>query len=160
MADPVAPSALQCLSFLARASDEEVRKLASIATWANYTAGTVLFREGDKVDRIWIVITGKIAIEILGAEHRLHHVQTISDGEILAWSPFLGMGPMTAAAKALTDVHSVALDVVALNSLCESDPRFGYQFMRRVAAAIASRLHSMRLEVSKYYQYVAPISHL
>ena len=109
---------------------------------------------------MWIVLTGNVAIEIFGPERRLHHIQTIGDGELLGWSPVLGTGSMTATARALTDVRSLAIDADAILAMCEADPWFGYQFMRRVAAAIAGRLHSMRQELTKYYEYVVPVSHL
>ncbi|MBX7104280.1 MAG: cyclic nucleotide-binding domain-containing protein [Gemmataceae bacterium] len=160
MTEPISPSTLQHLSFLAGAPEVEVRRLAEAASWANHPAGTVIFREGDTVNRMWIVVAGKVAIDIVGAERRLHHIQTIVEGELLGWSPVLGTGPMTASARALTDVRCIAIDSDALLAMCEADPRFGFQIMRRVAIAIAGRLHSMRQELLKYYDYVAPTSHL
>jgi hypothetical protein len=160
MSEPISPAALQPLSFLAGATDEEVRRLAEAANWAHHPAGSVLFREGEKVTGLWIVVTGNVAIEIVGPERRSHRIHTVGDGELLGWSPVLGTGPMTATARALTDVHSVAIDAGAILAMCEADPRFGYLFMRRVAAAIAARLHSTRLQLLEVYRSELPLLHL
>lgn len=160
MSEPMSPAALQQLKFLAGATDEEVRRLAGTASWADYPAGSVLFREGDEVTQIWIVASGKVAIDILGPEDRLHRIHAIGDGELLGWSPIFGTGPMTATATALTDVRSVSMDAAAILAMCQADPVFGYRFMRRVAVAIATRLHSTRLQLLDYYQFELPLSHL
>jgi CRP-like cAMP-binding protein len=109
---------------------------------------------------LWIIVTGKVAIEIYGPERRLHRIHTISEGNLLGWSPVIGMGPMTATARALTDVEAVDFDATAIIAMCEADPRFGYLFMRRVAAAIAARLQSTRLKLLEHYEFELPIFHI
>ena len=54
---------------------------------------------------------------------------------------------MTATARAMTDVQTVALDARAVLEVCDVDPRFGFQFMRRIAASLAARLKSTRLQL-------------
>jgi CRP-like cAMP-binding protein len=160
MTEPISPAALQSLSFMAGATDEEVRRIAEAATWAHHPTGSVLFREGEKVTRLWIVVTGNVAIEISGPERRLHSIHTVGDGELLGWSPVIGTGPMTATARALTDIHSVTIDTGAILAMSDADPRFGYLFIRRVAAAIAARLHSTRLQLLEVYRSDLPLLHL
>jgi CRP/FNR family transcriptional regulator, cyclic AMP receptor protein len=63
---------------------------------------------------------------------------------------------MTASARALTDVRVVALDARAVLDLCDQDPRFGFQFMRRTAAAIAARLSATRLQLLDVYGHELP----
>jgi CRP-like cAMP-binding protein len=160
MTEPVSPAALKNLSFLAGASDDELRRLSEAALAVRQPAGTVLFQEGEMVTRLWIVVSGSVAIEIYGPERRLHRIHMIGEGDLLGWSPVLGTGPMTATARALTDVQSIAIDAGALLAMCEADPRFGYLFMRRVAKAIAARLQSTRLKLLEYYEFELPIVHI
>jgi CRP-like cAMP-binding protein len=54
---------------------------------------------------------------------------------------------MTATGRALTDVRVVVLDAPAVLELCDKDPRFGYLFMKRTAAALAARLNHTRLQL-------------
>jgi CRP-like cAMP-binding protein len=156
MSEPVTPELLKTLAFLAPATDEERRRLVPATRTESHPAGTVLFREGDELSCVFIVTGGTVALEVMGVGHRPQRFQTISAGELLGWSPLLGSGPMTASARALTDVKVVVVDAKALLQLCDQDPRFGFQFMRRTAAAIAARLSATRLQLLDVYRTELP----
>jgi CRP-like cAMP-binding protein len=156
MNDTVTPEFLKTLAFLAPATDDELRRLAPTARAEQHVAGTVLFREGDHLPHVFVVTAGTVALEINGTDHRPRRFQTVGPGELLGWSPLLGPGPMTASARALTDVRVIALDAKAVLSLCEQDPKFGVQFMRRTAAAIAARLSATRLQLLDVYKHELP----
>jgi CRP-like cAMP-binding protein len=143
----ITPESLKGLAFLATATDDELHQLAAVARIERHPAGAVLFREGDRLGHFYIVADGHIAIEIHDPVHRRRRIHTVDPGELLGWSPILGPAPMTATARALTDVRVVALDAPAVLELCDRDSRFGYLFMKRTAAAIAARLHTTRLQL-------------
>jgi CRP-like cAMP-binding protein len=147
MTDHVTPAFLKTLAFFAPATDEELQLLVPAAQVEQYPAGATIFREGDHLSHVFIVTSGTVALEVTGRDHQAHKVQTVSTGELLGWSPVLGPGPMTATARAATQVRLIALDAGVLLKLCTADPRFGYHFMRRTAAAIAARLNATRLQL-------------
>jgi CRP/FNR family transcriptional regulator, cyclic AMP receptor protein len=147
MSEPLTPEFLRQLAFLAPATEEEMRQFATIARSDRAPAGVVLFREGDKLRQFSIVVSGNVAIEIIGPDRRPRRIHTVGKGELLGWSPVLGSGTMTATARAITDVQLVSLDAAAVLGVCDADPRFGYLFMKRIATAIASRLNSTRLQL-------------
>jgi CRP/FNR family cyclic AMP-dependent transcriptional regulator len=156
MNEPVTPELLKALAFLVPATEDELRQLVPVTRIAHHPAGTVLFREGDHLSHVFIVTTGTVALEINGRDHRPRRFQTVGPGELLGWSPLLGSGPMTAAARALADVQVVAIDAKAVLDLCDEDPKFGFQFMRRTAAAIAARLSATRLQLLDVYKHELP----
>ena len=156
MAETVTPDLLKGLAFLAPATDEELRALAPAARAESHPAGAVLFREGDQLPHVFVVTAGTVALEVTGRDHRPRRFQTVGPGDLLGWSPLLGSGPMTATARAMTDVRAVALDANAVLALCDADPRFGFQFMRRTAGAIAARLAATRLQLLDVYGHELP----
>jgi CRP/FNR family cyclic AMP-dependent transcriptional regulator len=151
MSEPVTPEFLRQLAFLAPATEEEIRQFAAIARSEGAPAGAVLFREGDRLRHFSIVVSGNVAIEIIGPDRRPRRIHTVGNGELLGWSPVLGSGAMTATARAITDVQLVSLDAAAVLGVCDEDPRFGYSFMKRIATAIAARLNSTRLQLLDVY---------
>ena len=157
MSEPVAPGLLRSLAFLAPATDDELRLLIPAVRIEEHSSGSVLFREGEHVSHVFIVIAGTVALEVMGPNHRSRRFQTIGAGELLGWSPLLGSAPMTATARAITDAKAVAIDARAVLELCERDPKFGYQFMRRIAAAIAARLSATRLQLLDVYRHELPV---
>jgi CRP-like cAMP-binding protein len=147
MKEAITPGFLKSLAFLAAASDDEVRTLLPAAQIEQYPPGALIFREGDELAHVFIVTAGNVALEINGPDRRPRRIQSVGPGELLGWSPLFGHGPMTATARALGEVRVVALDARAVRALCDQDPRFGYQFMKRTAAAIAARLSATRLQL-------------
>jgi CRP-like cAMP-binding protein len=145
MSAAITPEFLKTLAFFTPATDAELTRLIPTVRREEYPAGAVLFREGDELSDAFIVIAGTVALEVTGRDRRPRLFQTVGPGELLGWSPLLGIGPMTASARALTDVEVVAIDALAVLTMCEEDPWFGYLFMRRMAAAIAARLSATRL---------------
>lgn len=159
MPEPVTVEWLKSLAFLAAATDAELQALLPSVRKEHYPAGTMLFREGDQLDRVFIVADGRVALEVRGPDHRPRRFQTLSRGELLGWSPLLGSAPMTASARALTDVTVAALDARGLLALCDNDPRFGYHFMKRTVAALAARLQATRLQLLDVYRAeLAPLA--
>jgi hydrogenase maturation protease len=159
MPEPVTVEWLKSLAFLAAATDAELQALLPSVQKEHYPAGTMLFREGDQLNRVFIVADGRVALEVLGPDHRPRRFQTLSRGELLGWSPLLGSAPMTASARALTDVTVAAIDARGLLALCDNDPRFGYHFMKRTVAALAARLQATRLQLLDVYRAeLAPLA--
>jgi CRP-like cAMP-binding protein len=156
MSDAITTEFLENLGFLAPATTAEAHQLASVARLEQVPVGAIIFREGNHLPQFYIVSQGTVSIEILGRTHRLRRVHTVGPGELLGWSPILGASAMTATARALTPVELVAIDAEAILDLCERDPRFGYLFMRRTAAAIAARLNSTRLQLLDVYGHDIP----
>jgi hypothetical protein len=49
------------------------------------------------------------------------------------------------------------LDARQLVTLCEHNPRFGYEFMRRTALALSQRLSATRLQLMDIYRHDLPV---
>lgn len=154
MSEQVTAESLKGLAFLAAAGEPELQELAKLSTLVEYPAGGAIFREGQKEDRIQIVLSGSAAIEVHSAGYRPRRIMTLGAGELLGWSPVLGHGIMTASAKALTKTKAVAIDAEAIRRWCDKDPKFGYAFMKRLAGAIAQRLNATRLQLLDVYKHV------
>ena len=64
---------------------------------------------------------------------------------------------MTATARVLEPATLLILDSRQLITLCEHNPRFGYEFMRRTALAISQRLSATRLQLLDIYRHELPV---
>ena len=158
MNEPATPELLKSLAFLAHATDEEIYSLLPAARVETHAPGAVLFREGEPLPHVFIVASGTVALEVLGRDHRPRRFQTVGAGELLGWSPLLGSAPMTATARVVTDARLVALDARAVLELCRKDPSFGFEFLRRTAAAIAARLSATRLQLLDVFRHELPVA--
>jgi CRP-like cAMP-binding protein len=142
-------AALQGMRFLHEIEDHYLQVLAPIAELREFPVGTVLFREGHSHPYIYLLIAGSVALEFRFSDRVL---QTVGPGELLGWTPILGQVEMTASARILEPTKAVAIRASQLIALCEHNPRFGFEFMRRTAQALARRLNATKLQLLDVYR--------
>ena len=136
--------------------DQCLSSIASIAEVREVPAGAVLFREGQTHPYIYLVIHGAVALEIWVSERTIKRMETIGDGELLGWSPLLAQPAMTATGRALQPTRVIAIDAAQLVALGEHNPRFGFEFMKRTAQALAGRVAALRLQLLDVYRDELP----
>lgn len=143
---------LKDIRFLQDFSDDHLQHLASLAEIQEFPAGGVVFREGQSSSSMYLVIRGNITLEINVPTRGAMQFQTVGPGELLGWTPVLGLGPMTATASAQAPSTLLVLNAAQIRSLCASDLSFGFALMQRIAQVLASRLSATRLLLMDLYR--------
>ncbi len=127
---------------------EHITKLRPFTSIRRVKGGEVLFREGDKQDFMYIVLEGRVALDLYVPHRGKVIFYTAEKWEVLGWSAVTPtVRQRTAGAMAVIDGAVIAIDTSRLNDLCESDHDFGYAFMRRMVNIVASRLMITRLQL-------------
>lgn len=138
---------LRGIQLLQELPDDLLQQLATIARVVEFPAGAVIFRQGDAATTIYLVVEGNVALEICAPGVGCKRILTVAPGELLGWSPVLEQDRLTATARALTATRAVAVDGPQVLAICEHNPRFGYEFMKRAALTLARRLNATRLQL-------------
>jgi CRP-like cAMP-binding protein len=157
MSEQVSVDVLRGLGFLKGLADEDLEHLAVVARVETFPADTLIFRQGQQLMRVFLVLEGEVGLEMRVAENLAKRVHVIGPGELLGWSPLLGPAPMTAHARALTQVRGIALQAAEVMALCHRNLRFGFTFMRQTARALAERLNATRVELLNIAGNALPI---
>ena len=147
---------LRELRFLHGVGDEVLSTIASIAELREIPVGSVVFREGQSESHIYLVVSGSVTLEVRLTGREPRRIQSVGAGELLGWSPVLGQITMTATARAAEPTRLIAVDGTQLLTLCEHNPKFGYEFMKRTALALATRLSATRLQLLDVYGHQLP----
>jgi len=145
--DQALKTTLRSLQFSAGFPGDVIRQLAAISSTHEIDAGDTLFREGDLHEKLYLLVSGKVALKMLVPGRGEVCLLTVGLGEFLGWSGFLQQTAMTATAVATEDSKLVATPTRQLNDLCEANPSFGLQLTRRVAQALSRRLLATRLQL-------------
>jgi CRP-like cAMP-binding protein len=140
---------LDGLTFCRDFPEEYRKRIASAGQVREYPAGAYIFREGQSSSHVYLVAEGEVGLEVTLPDHEPAQLQTAGPGELLGWSPVLGLGLMTASARTLTPCRLVAIDADRIRGLSREDPLFGIEFLRRTAIALARRLNATRLQLLK-----------
>ena len=78
--------ALQTIPWFHGMTTEHFEKVLKIAKFFKYEPGQVIFHEGDKEDYLYIVIEGRVAIEIFVPGRGRMRIYTAEPTEIVGWS--------------------------------------------------------------------------
>jgi len=143
---------LDKLNFCKGLSLDYQRRLFAAGEIKTYQPGELLFFEGQRSKDIYLLVEGEVVLETSIPGQDPMPLQTVGPGELLGWSPVLGLGVMSATARAVTPCHVLALDADRILSLADEDPEFVLEFMRRVAITLARRLNATRLQLLEAYK--------
>jgi CRP-like cAMP-binding protein len=138
------------IPFLQELGGPHAEQIARLAQPKEYATDAVIFRQGQYAPFISFVLAGEVGLEVPVSAREVAEVHRVGPGDLLGWSPALGMRAMTATARAATPVRLAVIDAEEVARLCEGDPRFGTAFHRQVALVLSSRLDDTRRRLSRH----------
>jgi len=129
-----------------------IQLIANFASEANFDTGEYIFHEGEKADKFFIILHGKISIEALIAlEREPIIIQNIGDNDILGWAWLFPPHKWHFNARVISPTKVISLDGTVLRIKCEDDHDLGYELMKRFAGIIEQRLRSVRSQNPNMY---------
>jgi len=121
--------------------------LSRVSRLCMLSPGTILFREGDIEDNVFVISTGHIRLSMNVPGRGGVPFLTTGPGELVGWSGLLGDGRMTATATVTEETTLIAMSGQKLRDLCSSEQDLGYVLLKRVAQVLSQRLLSTRLQL-------------
>jgi CRP-like cAMP-binding protein len=159
MSGNVSTQTLQEISFLRDFAYEQLKQIADISQLRSFNKNEVLFDEGQRADNLYLVVTGSVLLEVGGADIGCKHILTIEKGELFGWSSQTEDRRYAAKAVATEPLQVVQIDGARMRNICDSDPRFGYEFLRRTMSALSKRLVATWKQLADVYvPHYVPIS--
>ena len=130
-------------------SAEHLRKLLEIAEQREFPENEILFGEGAKSEYLYLIASGRIALEFAAA-HRIV-VQTLGPGDAMGWSALTRTAKTHFQARTLSRVRAIVFDGTKLSIAFEYDHSLGYEMMKRLLALVTDRLDHTRMQVIDMY---------
>jgi CRP-like cAMP-binding protein len=139
---------LQSLPWFLELKSNQCDQLARISSFLFVDNNTILFSEGDQEDLLYILLEGRVSIEIDIPTIGTKQICIAEPLDIIGWS---SMTPVvrqrTARARAIEACQLVTFRAKSLQRICEEDPQIGYTVMKRLSNVIASRLLTTRIQL-------------
>jgi CRP/FNR family cyclic AMP-dependent transcriptional regulator len=140
--------------FLAGMTPQHYATLGALGRYAEFPANAILFPEGDERHEFFLLIAGRVALEIV-AQGQALRIDTLSPGTALGWSAvLLGRGKHFQA-RALEPVKALVFPGIAVLAACKHDPGFGFDMMQRLLELASRRLQAERVKVLDQYSPLA-----
>ena len=111
------------------------------------SAGAYLVREGELAEAFYLILEGKVALEVAAPDLPHRTIQTIGPGEVLGWSWLIPPNRWRLDARVVKSTRAWALDARVLRAALEAHPEDGYRFLLRLLPIIAQRLENTRLQL-------------
>ena len=134
-------------SFLARFSPRVQQKMLSLAESFTFAPGETIFREGDPSLCLYLMKSGRVAIEVHIPARGARTVLTVGPGELFSWSALVEPRVETASARALEQTEVLRIKGGTLMDVGQEDPEFGLELYRTLAEVISARLVATRLQL-------------
>lgn len=130
----------KALYILAEISDRDFEWLLSTGRSKPISAGTVLIREGEPIDAIYIVLEGTLAVcvETLGGEE----IARLGNGEVVGEMSFVDSRRPSATVKAIEDSVVFTIPRSQLAAKLAQDLAFSSHFYQALAIFLSDRLRS------------------
>ena len=139
---------LRSVEMFAGLSDEQFEKLAEIFEEQEHTQDEILFSQGDRGDRLYLVRSG--FVEVILETEKSSEGRTLVNlgaGQSVGEMALVDQGTRSATVRIATDGTTIAsVSREAFENLCESNAKIGYRIMRNIAADLSFRLRHKALQ--------------
>ena len=144
----ISSETLRRYPYFANVSEERLRDVAAVAEMEQHANETVLFRENDKADRLYIIVSGEVDIQYTLGSGELRTIDTLVSGELIMWSALVEPYRSTAIGITRKDTTLVAIDGEKLRALCDVDHDLGYCILLSLTKLLANRLEGARVQLA------------
>ncbi|MEM2878662.1 MAG: cyclic nucleotide-binding domain-containing protein [Candidatus Hadarchaeales archaeon] len=147
MAEKVTPDMLKKMDIFEFVGKEELKKIAEIAEIEEFEPGEYVFRDGDIGKKIYVVLEGRVSVEIPVGSGKTVQVYTMTKWRFFGYPSLLRDKKFTTNARCLDRVKVVSIPADGLEEIFKENCTCGYLVMKRVAELIAQKLRDTRMQL-------------
>jgi CRP/FNR family transcriptional regulator, cyclic AMP receptor protein len=130
---------------------DHLGRLATAARHLHVPAGHRFFEEGEPADRFWLILAGRVVLDLHAPGRGGLIIESLGPGSVLGWSWLFPPYEWRFGAAAVEPVRAIVFAAEAVRIMCAADPALGYDLTRRFAAIMLDRLQSTRLRLLDLY---------
>lgn len=133
-------------------ANTEVSLFESAASRLVVSAGEVLFEEDGSADAFYIVVEGRIGLELTSPGKDPMVIQTLGSGDLVGVSWLFPPHRWNWRARAMVDSELVAFDADVIRSEMEQNRDLALEVLGVVARDVVARLHRTRVQLLDLYR--------
>ena len=138
---------LSAHEFFSEFSGDSLKFLCECSSIREINIGQILFRQGENADKFYVVLNGRISIEMPTIMGPTLEIQTLGKDQVLGWSWLISPYKWNFQTKAEEDSELLQFDGAAILARCEQDPKFGYELLKKFAALMSVGLNAARQKI-------------
>lgn len=132
-------------------SAAEMKLLATFSTEERFRDGSMIFREGEKGDKLYIVLDGRVRISKFIPGVGEEALAVLDRGDFFGEMALIDDKPRSADAKAHeSDATVLSIDRATLNEILSMDPNASLQFLNLLCRMISRRLREINEKIVQW----------
>jgi CRP/FNR family cyclic AMP-dependent transcriptional regulator len=132
-------------------SAAEMKLLATFSTEERFGAGSMVFREGERGDKLYIVLDGRVRISKFIPGVGEEALTVLDRGDFFGEMALIDDKPRSADAKAHeSDATVLSIDRATLNEILSMDPHASLQFLNLLCRMISRRLREINEKIVQW----------
>jgi CRP-like cAMP-binding protein len=131
------------LEFFKGLTPAQLAVIAECARSEQLGAQQRLVRRNTPADAFYVVLDGKIGVEIPTPAGPPQYVQSLGPGSVVGWSWLIPPYKWHMDARAVEHTRMLAIDGKRLLARCDADPALGYELMKRFTRLMGERLRAL-----------------
>lgn len=132
-------------------SAAEMKLLATFSTEERYREASMMFREGEKGDKLYIVLDGRVRISKFIPGVGEEALAVLDRGDFFGEMALIDDKPRSADAKAHDgDATVLSIDRATLNEILSMDPHASLQFLNLLCRMISRRLREINEKIVQW----------
>ncbi len=134
-------------------TDEMLEKLIPVTDLLLFDENEFIFRQGDEADRLYMLMEGKVLLELDVSDNITVSVSSIKAGQAFGWSAMLEEATYTVNALCSERCEVLSIRSGKLKTLLDRDHTMGYILSQRLLVILKQR-YDIRTE-----QFIKTITH-
>ena len=126
-----------------------IHKLASIASERQFEEGTIIYRAGDTGEAVYLILEGKVAVEMEVVDYGPVTLFTLGPGQLFGWSSLFPGRRKQARARVIQPTQLIEIDANRLQYIFRTDHKMECEVMNCISHVLVDRVRGVRLELAK-----------
>jgi len=110
-----------------------------------------IVKEGEPASKFFLILKGRVSIEMLSSEGKPFSIQTLTTGDIVGWSWMIPPYLSQFSVRALEATEMLVMDGELLKKKSEKNHEFGYELLKRLVSIFVQRLQATRQHLIALY---------
>ena len=145
---------LKTFKIFSRLPDEDLACLAEVMEEKNFPAGTVILREGDSGDQMFLLLEGSVDVLKTTLFGEPYVTASLKDSYHCSFGEMalIDEGTRSATVRAKTDCRTLALSAEEFQRFCREYPAIGVELLMAVSATLVRNLRAENENLRIVYQ--------
>ena len=147
----VNPSSLAAFPLFIDVSQDVLGKISAISDELSFNEGQIIFREGERADKLHFLISGSVAlrVNIMSKPDSVTVSFVSKSNECFGWSGLVSPHHYTASAYCDENSKIMTVSGDGLLQILAANPDAGFKVMHRIANLVSDRLRNSRQALLK-----------